>query len=254
MTTHDEYGGLARDLRVMRRRQLLGMGVGAAAAVWIGCDDGASDDGSADACPAIPTETGGPYPGDGTNGPNALVLAGVVRSDIRTSVGTAAGTAEGVPLTLTLTLVDGDCEPLAGHAVYLWHCDRDGDYSMYTGSAQAENYLRGVQETDADGTVTFVSIFPACYDGRWPHIHFEVYASLADATAAATPLRTSQLALPPATCESVYATAGYEQSVQNLAQTSLDSDMVFRDGSDAQVPDVSGDVDAGFTAALIVAV
>ncbi|PRC06847.1 hypothetical protein CQ010_11320 [Arthrobacter sp. MYb211] len=38
---------------------------------------------------------------------------------------------------------------------------------------QNENYLRGVQLTDANGIVRFTSIFPAYYAGRWPHIHLE---------------------------------------------------------------------------------
>jgi hypothetical protein len=90
--------------------------------------------------------------------------------------------------------------------------------------------------------------------GRWPHIHFEVYGSLADATGGGEPTRTSQLALPEDACEAVYATEGYEQSVQNLAQTSLDGDMVFADGSDAQLATVEGDVEGGYTASLIIAV
>jgi protocatechuate 3,4-dioxygenase beta subunit len=48
--------------------------------------------------------------------------------------------------------------------------------------AAQENYLRGVQEADDDGVVTFHSIFPGCYSGRWPHIHYEVYESLDAAT------------------------------------------------------------------------
>ena len=256
MTSHDDHGGLGRDLRVMRRRQLLRIGAGAGAAgALLGCGgELLTDDGSDDACPLIPEETGGPYPGDGTNGPNALVLAGIVRSDIRTSVGTATGTAEGIVLTIRLVVVDSECNGRAGYAVYLWHCDRDGDYSLYTGAAQAENYLRGVQEADADGVVTFTSIFPACYSGRWPHIHFEVYPSLADAMNVENRVRTTQLAMPQAACDEVFATAGYEASVQNFAQTSLDSDNVFRDGSDVQVAEVGGSVEAGYAAMLAVAV
>ncbi len=99
-----------------------------------------------------------------------------------------------------------------------------------------ENYLRGVQEADADGEVTFTTIFPACYSGRWPHIHFEVYPSLAKATNSANKIATSQIALPEDACNAVYATAGYEQSVQNMSQVSLDSDNVFSDGYDLQLP------------------
>ncbi|MFD6139909.1 intradiol ring-cleavage dioxygenase [Promicromonospora sp. NPDC060271] len=205
----------------------------------------------------IPEETNGPYPADGTNGPNILTTTGVVRSDITTSFGDSSGTAEGVPLTFSLTVVDvsGDGDagtPVAGAAVYAWHCDRDGRYSMYDIADQ--NYLRGVQEADADGKVTFTSIFPACYPGRWPHIHFEVYPSLADATSATNRMRTSQLALPQAVSEAVYATAGYEQSVANLQDVTLDSDMVFSDGYALQMAKTSGSVDQGYTATLRVPV
>jgi protocatechuate 3,4-dioxygenase beta subunit len=55
----------------------------------------------------------------------------------------------------------------------------DGNYSLYSEAAAGENYLRGAQEVDAAGTASFTSISPACYSGRWPHVHFEVYASLA---------------------------------------------------------------------------
>ena len=111
-----------------------------------------------------------------------------------------------------------------------------------------------MQETDGSGTVTFTSIFPAAYDGRWPHVHFEVYPTLADATKATNKLRTSQLALPKATCDVVYATDGYESSVQNLAQTSLDTDNVFSDGYALQLAKVTGSVAKGYLASLRVPV
>jgi protocatechuate 3,4-dioxygenase beta subunit len=111
-----------------------------------------------------------------------------------------------------------------------------------------------VQESDAGGKVTFTTIFPAAYSGRWPHIHFEVYSSLDDATSARSKLKTSQLALPQKACELVYATSGYEQSVSNLAQTSLDSDMVFSDGYASQLATTSGTVDSGMAVKLNVGV
>ncbi|MES1173552.1 MAG: intradiol ring-cleavage dioxygenase [Myxococcales bacterium] len=204
-------------------------------------------------CSKIPEETGGPYPGDGSNGPNALTASGIVRDDITTSFGTLSGTAEGVPLTVTLKIVSASgCANLSGYAVYIWHCDRDGNYSIYT--AANENYLRGVQETAADGTVTFKTIFPACYSGRWPHIHFEVYESLEVATAAGAKLATSQLALPKAQCDEVFATTGYEKSVANLAQVSLSTDMVFSDGADSETPTMTGSVASGYSATLTVGV
>ena len=202
----------------------------------------------------IPEETAGPYPGDGTNGANALVLAGIVRSDIRDSIAGATGTAEGVPLEIVLTLVDEQCNPLAGRAIYLWHCDREGRYSMYDNTIKNENYLRGVQETDDDGVVTFVSIFPACYSGRWPHIHFEIYDDLDSATSGNNKIKTSQLAMPEDSCDEAFAEAGYEASVQNFNMVSLNSDMVFKDGSELQVPEIEGNVDDGYVVRLMVAI
>ena len=209
------------------------------------------------ACETIPSETAGPYPGDGSNGPDVLSESGVVRSDITSSIGSASGVAEGVPLAITLSLVDtaNGCSAFAGAAVYLWHCDREGRYSMYSEGVTDQNYLRGVQEADANGQVTFTSIFPAAYSGRWPHIHFEVYPSVGDATTAQGILVTSQLALPENICNAVYATEGYEESVRNMAQTSLTRDNVFSDdGAVRQLATVSGDVATGISAQLTVPV
>jgi protocatechuate 3,4-dioxygenase beta subunit len=121
---------------------------------------------------------------------------------------------------------------------------------MYSPGVTNENYLRGVQESDATGSVIFTSVFPGAYAGRWPHIHFEVYPGLAAATAAGSKLRTSQLALPEDACRLVYATAGYEQSVRNLAQTALARDNVFSDGYSLQLATVTGSVEEGMTATL----
>jgi protocatechuate 3,4-dioxygenase beta subunit len=123
---------------------------------------------------------------------------------------------------------------------------------MYTAADQ--NYLRGVQETDSDGTVTFKSIFPACYSGRWPHIHFEVFSSLEAATSAGSKVATSQLALPKAPCDEVFATTGYEASVKTFAQITLASDNVFSDGASSETPSVTGNTTDGYVASLTVGV
>ena len=172
----------------------------------------------------LPEETGGPFPGDGSNGANVLNQSGIVRSDITSSFGSSTTKAEGVPLNITMTINDfaNSKAPLAGGAVYVWHCDREGRYSLYSQGVTGENYLRGVQETDGRGQVKFTTIFPACYSGRWPHIHFEVYPSLAKATNGANKIATSQMALPEATCQAVYATSGYQQSLSNMSRVSLD--------------------------------
>ena len=196
----------------------------------------------------LPEETGGPFPGDGSNGANVLNQSGVVRRDITSSFGSSTTKAEGVPLGITMTINDfaNNKSPLVGGAVYVWHCDREGRYSLYSEGVTSENYLRGVQETDARGQVKFDTIFPACYSGRWPHIHFEVYPSLAKATNSANKIATSQVALPEATSKAVYATSGYEQSLSNLSRVSLDSDNVFTDGYDLQMPTLTGEVSSGY--------
>jgi len=267
---HDR--GLMHDLATLtrrsRRRDFLKWVGGAALVPFVGAcisddesslvdggtDVDAGSDSTDDSCSVIPEETAGPYPGDGSNGANVLALSGIVRSDITTSFAGATGAAAGIPLTIQLALVNtkSSCSPLAGYAVYLWHCDRAGLYSMYSQGVTDQNYLRGVQLTDAEGVVTFTSIFPACYSGRWPHIHFEIFPSLP--TSSSGKIKTSQLALPKAACDAVFATSGYSASVSNLAQVSLASDNVFSDGSATQLATMVGNVTDGYTALLTVGV
>lgn len=213
-------------------------------------------------CSLIPEETAGPYPGDGSNTANgsianALALSGIVRSDIRSSIAGASGTATGVPLTVKLRLVNtnGSCASLAGYALYLWHCDAQGRYSMYSSGVTAENYLRGVQVTGSDGLASFLTIFPGCYSGRMPHMHFEVYRSSTTATSFSNKLRTSQLAFPTAPCNEVYNNvAAYAASVRNFAAISFTSDNVFSDGVTTQLSTVTGNVTDGYVATLDVGV
>jgi protocatechuate 3,4-dioxygenase beta subunit len=205
----------------------------------------------------IPQETAGPYPGDGSNGPNVLEASGVVRQDITSSFGTSTTTADGVPLTVTLTLLDNanGCVPLAGAAVYAWHCDKEGRYSLYDSGLENENFLRGVQEADANGQVTFKTIYPGAYNGRWPHIHFEVFESMNNATAAGQVLAVSQVAMTDAACREVYASTGYETSARNFPNTTLQSDNVFgEDGGIYQLATMSGSVSGGYTAGLNVTI
>jgi protocatechuate 3,4-dioxygenase beta subunit len=111
-----------------------------------------------------------------------------------------------------------------------------------------------VQAVDANGVASFTSVFPACYMGRWPHVHFEVFPSVAAATSGGTKLATSQIALPQDACEAVYATSGYEQSVRNLSQVSLQSDNVFSDGWTLETPSMTGSAGSGYASSLVVGV
>jgi len=268
----EEDRGLVYDVEtLLSRRRTLGLfgGLGVAALV-AGCGGTTGNSSSQSAATSagvttsspsgdlteVPDETGGPFPGDGSNGVNVLDDSGIVRRDITSSFGSSTTKAEGVPLTVRLTVRDASTgDAMKDAAVYLWHCDSGGNYSLYSQGLENENYLRGMQEADKTGTVTFTSVFPACYMGRWPHIHFEVYQSTTDATSSGPIVKTSQIALPKETCDEVYATSGYEQSVGNMTQVSLSSDNVFSDdGGIHQIASMSGSASEGYTAALTIGV
>ncbi|QHC60296.1 intradiol ring-cleavage dioxygenase [Rathayibacter sp. VKM Ac-2760] len=260
---------------VLGRRRVLGLiGVGAATTVLAACSAAAGSTGASTSTAAaaaaaaaatatataatgeIPDETAGPYPGDGSNGPDVLSNSGIVRSDIRSSID-GGGTATGVPLTFTLTILDlaNGGVPFENAAVYVWHCDAAGGYSMYSDGITEETYLRGVQVADAKGEVSYTSVFPACYSGRWPHIHFEVYPDVDSISDSGNAIATSQLAVPEDACTAVYALSGYEGSSENLAQVSLANDNVFSDdGGELQLATATGDATAGYHFALSVGV
>lgn len=281
---HDAHGGLHRDIPVLvDRRDLLkwmgglslagllaACGFGTATSTTAGFSpsstmgstgttgstastSGSSTTTSATAGEEIPDETAGPFPADGSNGPNVLDDDGVVRSDITTSIGGSSGVAEGVPIVFNLSVVDAAIgAAIPGAVVYLWHCTADGRYSLY--EIEDENYLRGVQVADDAGRLSFTSIFPGCYAGRWPHAHFEVYSSIDDATAGSSAIKTSQLALPQADCEAVYADSRYGSSTQNLGRLSLQTDGIFADGWTDQLATMTGSPADGYTASLLVRV
>ncbi|KQV59351.1 MULTISPECIES: intradiol ring-cleavage dioxygenase [unclassified Duganella] len=279
MDAHDH--GLAADLEAMmnmgsnRRRSLRWLLASAATLPLVACGGGAdstsagsgSSGGSAGTststggCTVIPEETGGPYPGDGTNSNasgivNVLTQSGIVRSDIRGSFNGASGTAAGIPLTIKLKIINANnsCGAAGEFAVYLWHCDREGRYSLYSSGVTDQNYLRGVQGADANGDLSFTTIFPGCYDGRMPHVHFEVYRSLAQSSSASNRIKTSQFTFPMATLNQVYATSAYSSSASNLSRISYATDNIFSDGYSLQLGTMSGNVADGYVVTLTVAV
>ena len=195
-------------------------------------------------CVLTPTETQGPYP--------LLAIlsnSAMVRSDI------TEGKA-GVPLTLKLRILDQStgCAPVAGAAVYIWHCDKDGLYSGYSASNNAGQagltYLRGIQVTDASGEVTFTTIYPGWYAGRITHIHFQVYLNN---NLQVTATATSQLGFAQTVTQAVYASALYTKG-QNTSVTSFAADNVFSDGTTYQLAAVTGTVSAGYAATLEVTI
>ncbi|HWS32561.1 MAG TPA: 3,4-dioxygenase subunit beta [Actinoplanes sp.] len=235
-------------------------GSGTAASGTTGSGAASSTAASAAASPPalteIPDETQGPFPGDGSNGPDILERSGVIRSDVRANLD-GTSTADGVRLEIELTVISltGNGQPLVGAAVYIWQCDKAGRYSMYSAGVTRDTFLRGVQITDRAGRVGFTSVFPGCYPGRWPHVHFEVYPDRAAIADHSTVVKTSQLAFPEDVGKLVYREAGYRQSTENLAGVTLDTDMVFRDDhAVTQTATMTGSVSAGYRATLAVGV
>ena len=120
-------------------------------------------------CVVRPEQTEGPY----------FVDERLNRSDVRADP-TDGRVRPGIPLALTLLisrLNAGDCQPLQGAHVDIWHCDAMGVYSDVQDPAfntVGKKFLRGYQVTDAHGEARFVTIYPGWYPGRTVHIHFKI--------------------------------------------------------------------------------
>jgi len=175
------------------------------------------------ACAVTPSETVGPYPS----------LTDLFRSDIRED-------RLGTPLTLTITVVNtsSNCSPVAGANVEIWQCDASGNYSEY-GTQGARIYLRGIQTTNAQGQVTFTTVYPGWYQGRATHIHVEVVRN-------GVTSKVTQIAFPESTNVAVYGTGVYAPRGQN--PTSNTGDMVFADSLNSELAAVSGDPATGLSA------
>lgn len=193
-----------------------------------------------------PTETGGPFPADGSNAngagatANVLNKAGVFRADM---TGDLDGTNRqaGMPMVLKVKIGrKADRSPYAGAAVYVWHCNVTGSYSAYSGTMNGGNFadrsfLRAVGEADANGDVLFTSILPGRYQGRASHIHFAVFS---DKTLAKR-LLTSQFAFDDAAVDALYkANSAYSSSLNRPTYNANDN--VFSDGTANQLLALSG--------------
>jgi protocatechuate 3,4-dioxygenase beta subunit len=157
-------------------------------------------------CVLTPAQTEGPFFFD----------TGLSRGDLREG-------KPGVTLELSLRVVDADgCTPLEGALVEVWHADAAGIYSAFnradgnSADALGETFLRGVQRTDADGRVRFVSIYPGWYPGRTPHIHLMVLVG-------ETRLLTTQLYFPENVTDAVYASAPYNERGPRTTTNATDS-------------------------------
>jgi protocatechuate 3,4-dioxygenase beta subunit len=148
------------------------------------------------ACVLTPELTIGPY----------FVDERLFRSDLTTNT-TDPNVINGVPLNLTLQVVNytsNGCSPLASTMVDVWHADAAGVYSDEPSEATAgQTFLRGYQLTDANGLVTFKTIYPGWYPGRTVHIHVMVRVG------ASASQFTTQLFFDDSLTDTIFANAPY---------------------------------------------
>ena len=173
-------------------------------------------------CVIRPEQTEGPY----------FVDERLNRSDIRSDP-TDGRVRPGTPLALTLRisrLNAGDCQPLQGAQVDIWHCDALGVYSDVQDpgfNTIGQKFLRGYQVTDALGEARFVTIYPGWYPGRTVHIHFKIRT----ATVAQRHFAfTSQLYFDDALTDRVHAAPPYVANGLRTARNQHDG--IFRRGGD----------------------
>jgi protocatechuate 3,4-dioxygenase beta subunit len=226
--------------RKIGRRELIGAIGATGAAVAFGCGSSANSPtspttttttttGSNSACAVTPTETVGPYPS----------LVDLFRSDIREG-------KSGTLLALTIKVVNTSsaCAPVSGANVEIWHVDATGNYSQY-GTQTTQTYLRGIQTTNANGEVTFVTIYPGWYQGRATHIHAEV-------TIGGRSVKVTQIAFPESINNAVHATGAYASRGSNPIANA--SDGIFADSLSAELITPAGDTANGYTAAFQIAI
>ena len=173
-------------------------------------------------CVVRPEQTEGPY----------FVDERLNRSDIRTDP-TDGQVKPGMPLALTLLVSRfnaGDCQPLPGAQVDIWHCDARGVYSDVQDpsfNTIGQKFLRGYQITDARGEARFITVYPGWYAGRTIHIHFKIRtASVAQRSFEFT----SQLYFDDELTDRVHANQPYTANGQRTARNQ--HDWIFRRGGD----------------------
>jgi protocatechuate 3,4-dioxygenase beta subunit len=184
-----------------RRKALALLGAATAVVVPLALKARAQSRGTP-ACVVRPSQTEGPY----------FVEETLERSDIRSDP--AQGTPKpGVPLRLSFKVSRvnaGECVPLAGAQVHVWHCDAAGVYSDVRDPSvdtRGQRFLRGFQKTDANGVATFTTIYPGWYRGRAVHIHFKVRYP---ADARRTHEFTSQIYFDDALSDTIFRAAPYD--------------------------------------------
>jgi protocatechuate 3,4-dioxygenase beta subunit len=206
---------------VRRREALAALGLAGIGAVLLGKPGGIAlgtpQAAAAGACSLDPEVTEGPY----------WIDNDLTRRDIRED-------RKGVLLKLGLTVVNAStCKAIKGADVEIWHADASGLYSGFGSSPSQETtntkrYLRGHQKSDANGKLSFLTIYPGWYRGRTPHIHVKVHVG-------GDTVHTGQLFFKGSISDKVYATSNYKSHGEPDTTNSDDSIYKQAGGSAALV-------------------
>ena len=90
----------------------------------------------------------------------------------------------GIQVTISVTLAEvSSCQPIQNVAVDIWSADAAGEYSAFVGVRPGDppvprdngTFLRGVQRSNEQGKLSFVTIFPGWYEGRTIHYHMGIH-------------------------------------------------------------------------------
>lgn len=241
-----------RNVRAMGRREAFEALAATAGLAWAAACGGSSPTAATEttattttggapmgSCAVAAEETAGPYP----DRLGMLSNPAFFRRDIREGRSGAL-----LNLTLTVTNVRSNCSPVANANVEVWQCDASGNYSEYAQpgyNGTGQTFLRGLQTTDANGNVTFTTVYPGWYSGRATHIHVKVYVNGAV-------VKTTQIAFPESITAEVYASGVYASKGQSPTKNA--SDNVFSDGTTTEMASVSGSAAAGFDASLTIGI
>lgn len=180
-------------------------------------------------CTVSPAETAGPFP--------IKTPADFIRENI-------VGDRTGIPLLINIKLenTNENCKPLQDVYVDIWHCDSKGNYSEYSrqldGDFTNQHFLRGRQTSNANGEVSFITIYPGWYPGRAPHLHLEIKNQSGKS------LLVTQTAFPEEVSNKVYTDTNYKGDFD----TANDKDYEFRNSLNQNMATaVTGNNSDGYT-------
>lgn len=233
---------------VLNRRQILQAALGAGAgAVLLGgprlLGHSAIDEAyAASACTLTPEQEEGPF----------YVALEQIRSNV-------VGGRVGVPLSLRITVIDSStCKPLKGAAVDIWQADATGHYSDKSQEGTVgQTWLRGVQLTNANGLVTFKTIYPGFYSGRAPHIHAKIHVGGSHSSTKYSGGHVShngQIFFPEALSTKVYKTSEYLKDTNTRTYRKSDRVYTQQHGSSSVLKVSGGSVASGLTGTITLAV